>query len=107
MEWLHFLYPIWYETDPAASAVLAQDLMLHEIVTCCLRDTLPPRDSDGSSYSEAACYFFHIVFGSNEHCLKTDILMFVTFKFELNFRKTQSFLTSYKEREIFKKHLFK
>ena len=27
--------------DRAAGVVLAQDLMLHEIVTCCLRDTLP------------------------------------------------------------------
>ena len=59
-EWNGYIFCILFgmKPDPAASAVLAQDLMLHEIVTCCLRDTLPPRDSDGSSRSEAACYFF-------------------------------------------------
>ena len=55
--------------DPAAGVVLDQDLMLHEIVTCCVRDTLSPRDCGGSSRCEAACYCFHMFFGSNEHCL--------------------------------------
>ena len=62
--------------DPAASVVLDQNLMLHEVVTCCVRDTLLPRDYDGSSRGEAACYCLHMFFGSDEHCLWMDTLLF-------------------------------